>query len=91
MEHEILKKAAAFFAWEFASRFYCWMGMSNRIKKQLVIDSITMATGRRELSPGLIFHSDRGSQYCSKKFQKLLRKHNILSSMSLSTASFAHR
>ncbi len=56
--------------------------MSNRIKKDLVIDAITMAIGRREISPGLIFHSDRGSQYCSKKYQKLLCKHNMLSSMS---------
>jgi len=56
--------------------------MSNRIKKDLVIDSITMATGHREMSSGLIFHSDRGSQYCSKGFQRILCKHNILSSMS---------
>jgi len=55
---------------------------SNRIKKDLVIEAITMATGRREVSPGLIFHSDRGSQYCSHKFQKVLHRHRIVPSMS---------
>ena len=32
--------------------------------------------------PGLIFHSDRGSQYASQAFQDLLREHNITCSMS---------
>ena len=32
--------------------------ISSRIKKDLVIEAIRMATGRREVSPGLIFHSD---------------------------------
>ncbi len=65
----------------FSMKIVDW-AMSSRINKDLVIDSITMATGRREISPGLIFHSNRGSQYCSKKFQKILCKHNILPSMS---------
>jgi putative transposase len=32
--------------------------------------------------PGLIHHSDRGSQYCSNDYRKLLAKHKILASMS---------
>jgi len=65
----------------FSRKVVVW-AMNNRIKKDLVIESITMATGRREISPGLIFHSDRGSQYCSHKFQKTLCKQNIIPSMS---------
>lgn len=34
------------------------------------------------LSKGLIFHSDRGSQYTSKRFGRLLKKHHIQASMS---------
>ena len=37
---------------------------------------------RRKPSRGLIFHSDRGRQYCSHDFQKLLKNHGILTSMS---------
>ena len=50
--------------------------------KQLVIDAILMAIWRRKPAPGLIFHSDRGSQYCSNDFQRLMKSHAIKSSMS---------
>lgn len=36
----------------------------------------------RNPGPGLIFHTDRGSQYCSNDFQKTLRTNKMLSSMS---------
>ena len=48
----------------------------------LVIDAILMAIWRRKPVPGLIFHSDRGSQYYSHAFQELLKTHGIRSSMS---------
>ena len=41
-----------------------------------------MAIWRRKPASGLIFHSDRGSQYCSHDFQELLTTHGIRSSMS---------
>ena len=41
-----------------------------------------MAVWRRKPCPGLIFHSDRGSQYCSHYFQNILKQYSILSSMS---------
>jgi transposase InsO family protein len=41
-----------------------------------------MSVWRRRPAPGLIFHTDRGSQYCSKAFQKELKKYGMLSSMS---------
>jgi putative transposase len=56
--------------------------MSNRIVKKLVLDSFLMAVRRRRPEPGLVFHSDRGSQYCSKDFQKALKHNRMLSSMS---------
>ncbi|NGM47570.1 DDE-type integrase/transposase/recombinase [Rhodobacter sp. SGA-6-6] len=40
------------------------------------------ALAARNLAPGLVHHSDRGSQYCSVDYQVLLRKRGILISMS---------
>ncbi len=56
--------------------------MSNRINRKLVMDALRMGVWRRRPAPGLIFHSDRGSQYCSNDFQKMLKTHKIISSMS---------
>ena len=41
-----------------------------------------MAVGRREVGPGLIFHSDRGSQFASKAVRRRLRKQGFIQSMS---------
>ncbi len=65
----------------FSRQIVGW-AMSNRMKKDLVINSLRMAIWRRRPASGLIFHSDRGSQYCSKDFQKMLKKNDMLSSMS---------
>jgi len=56
--------------------------MSRRINKQLVMDALRMAIWHCRPEAGLIFHSDRGSQYCSHDFLKMLKAHQILSSMS---------
>lgn len=56
--------------------------MSHRINKKLVMDALRMGIGRRCPTPGLIFHTDRGSQYCSHDFQKLLKMNGMISSMS---------
>lgn len=56
--------------------------MSNRMSRKLVIDTLQMAVWRRHPVSGLIFHSDRGSQYCSDDFKKLLKKHGMFGSMS---------
>ena len=42
--------------------------MNKRMKKQLVIDALDMAIKNRTPGKGLIFHSDRGSQYASHDF-----------------------
>jgi len=55
---------------------------SNRIDKNLVLDGLRMAIWRRRPSSNLLFHSDRGSQYCSDDFQTMLRSNEMISSMS---------
>ncbi len=56
--------------------------MSSRMKAQLVCDALQMALWRRKPKAGLIHHSDRGSQYASKAFKRLLKAHGIRGSMS---------
>ena len=64
------------------SRQVVGWSMSNRINKDLVRNALRMALWRRRPEAGLVFHSDRGSQYCSNKFQKMLTDNGMLSSMS---------
>ena len=47
-----------------------------------MIDALEMAWFRRHPAPGLIFHSDCGSQYCSHEFQAALAAYGMRSSMS---------
>jgi putative transposase len=56
--------------------------MRERMTKELVIDALRMAWFRRRPPPGLIHHSDRGSQYCSHDFRKQLAAYGMLASMS---------
>jgi putative transposase len=64
------------------SRKIVGWSMSNRMKTSLVADALKMTIWCRKPVEGATFHSDRGSQYCSKKFQKLLKSHKMRSSMS---------
>jgi transposase InsO family protein len=52
------------------------------MKEGLVIDALKMALFRRKVPSNLLLHSDRGSQYASENYQKLLRDHRIECSMS---------
>ena len=56
--------------------------MGQRMTRTLVMDALRMAWFRRHPAPGLIFHSDRGSQYASNDYRKLLRDFKMESSMS---------
>lgn len=56
--------------------------IDNRITKGLVISSLQDALMRRKPSPGVIFHSDRGSQYASDEFVEFLKCNKVLASMS---------
>jgi putative transposase len=60
------------------------VGWSMQPHKQssLVTDALKMAWFRRRPEPGLIFHSDSGSQYCSHVFQNTLVEYGMHSSMS---------
>ena len=64
------------------SRKVVGWSMSSRMHSQLVCDALTMAIWNRQPTEGLICHSDRGSQYASKKYRKLLSKNGFLGSMS---------
>jgi putative transposase len=64
------------------SRKIVGWAMDERMKAQLVCDAQTMALWRRRASPGLIMHTDRGSQYCSKRYQRLLEARGLRCSMS---------
>jgi len=55
----------------FSRRIVGWR-MDKRMTDDLVITAFNNALMRRRPAPGLIFHSDRGSQYCSKRFQTVV-------------------
>jgi len=52
------------------------------MKKDLAMRALEMAVALRKPAKGCIHHSDRGSQYCSHDYQKILRKHGFKASMS---------
>ncbi len=65
----------------FSRRIVGW-SMSERIDRRLVVDCLQMALAHRQPPDGLIHHSDRGSQYASHDYQRLLADHRIVGSMS---------
>lgn len=54
------------------SRQVVGWSMQPHMQSSLVTDALKMVWFRRRPEPGLIFHSDRGSQYCSHAFQNAL-------------------
>ena len=64
------------------SRQVVGWSLKPQMRTELVADALRMAWFRRRPSPGLIVHSDRGSQYCSHEFQDLLKQYGMRSSMS---------
>lgn len=64
------------------SRYVVGWSMSTRLTSSLVIDALTMAVRQRKPEPGLLHHSDRGSQYTGKPYQKVLAAHEMRVSMS---------
>jgi len=56
--------------------------MSAQMKQQLVSESLKMAVAVKRPAPGLIHHSDRGSQYCARDYELLLDGFGITASMS---------
>lgn len=64
------------------SRRVIGWAVSNRMKHDLAIRALNMAIAFRSPPKGCIHHTDRGSQYCSHDYQKILRKHGLKVSMS---------
>jgi putative transposase len=65
----------------FSRRAVGW-SMSSSMTTQLVTDALMMALWRRGKPESLVHHSDRGSQYTSDAFQRLLKEQGITCSMS---------
>ena len=67
----------------FSRRVVGW-SMSADMTAQLVTDALIMAIWRRGKPDALLHHSDRGSQYTSEQFQRLMADHGVTCSMSRS-------
>ncbi|MFS2021405.1 IS3 family transposase, partial [Massilia sp. CT11-108] len=65
----------------FSRRVVGW-AMAPSMPASLVCEALNMAIGHRQPAPGLVVHSDRGSQYASAEYQALLAKHGYICSMS---------
>ncbi len=65
----------------FSRRVVGW-SMRAAMTAQLVTDALVMAIWRRGKPDALLHHSDRGSQYTSDQFQKLMADHGVVCSMS---------
>ena len=65
----------------YSRRVVGW-SMSHRMQASLVNDALLMAIWQRKPAKGLIWHTDRGSQYASKTHRSLLKDHHIIQSMS---------
>jgi putative transposase len=56
--------------------------MSHRQERQLVLQAVLMALWQREERTPVVLHSDRGCQFTSDEYQRFLRGHNLVCSMS---------
>ena len=67
---------------DLASRRIVGWSMSHRINADLVCQALKAAYWRRKPGPGLIMHTDRGSQYASDSYRRLIRDFRMTASMS---------
>lgn len=65
----------------FSRKIVGW-AMAPAMPTELVASALRMALQQRRPPPGLLLHSDRGSQYASQDYQALLDQHGIVCSMS---------
>ena len=56
--------------------------LGERIDSALVVAALTMAIKAVGSSKGILFHSDRGSQYASRAFRDVLKEYGMTQSMS---------
>ena len=64
------------------SRMVVGWSMAKHMRASLVNDALLMAVWSRKPAKGLVWHSDRGSQYASDSHRTLLKDHGIIQSMS---------
>jgi transposase InsO family protein len=64
----------------YSRRVVGW-AMSDRMTSDLTLDALSMAVNQREVGPGLIHHSDQGSQYTDGEYQQMLKDWGIQVSM----------
>lgn len=64
------------------TRMIVGWSMDGRMTRELAMNALRMARFRRKPAPGLLHHSDRGSQYCSGDYQALLAEYGMVASMS---------
>ena len=67
---------------DLASRRIVGWSMNATLEQSGVLQALRQALGRRKPSTAVMIHSDRGSQYTSKAFRTLLKKHHLTQSMS---------
>ena len=67
---------------DLGSRRCVGWAMRDTMEVDLVLSALRMAREARRPGPGLIFHSDRGSQYASREFRTELTAHGMIASMS---------
>jgi putative transposase len=65
----------------YSRRVVGW-ALAEHMESRLVVDALALAVQRRLPDEGLLAHSDRGSQYASDHYQRLLARHGITCSMS---------
>ena len=64
------------------SRQVIGWSMQSRMHSDLILRALLMAVWRRKPDPGVLVHSDQGSQYTSADWQKFLKEHGLVCSMS---------
>ena len=65
----------------FSRKIVGW-AISDRMKRGLAMEALRRAIALRRPLPGLIHHSDRGSQYCSHDYRRLVADNGLIASMS---------
>ena len=65
----------------FSRKVVGW-SMQPRMHTRLALDALTMALWRRRPAPGVVIHSDQGSQFSSQEWRSFLEAHRLVPSMS---------
>jgi putative transposase len=65
----------------YSRRVIGW-ALDRTLEDELTLSALRMALSRRAIEPGLVHHSDRGSQYASNDYTELLKENGVQISMS---------